>query len=119
MPVVNIKYKIYNKSSNEVSSSFCKGLLNDNTLTFIEDNIQNKLSFKNNKVIFIRKLKSNEEFNFEFNEGTNSILKYKNACNILEIPLYTKKISCKSNQINIDYIIDSKEEISLVIDYEL
>lgn len=120
MSKINIKMKLKNKDTYLIKN--CKGIINNNKITFVEDGIRVNISILDNAIKMIR---TTDEYKItmEFQKFLTIVGKYDiKDIGILDLKTETRKLFIEDNKIYIEYILHiGKENLGLnvfEIEYE-
>ena len=104
MSKINIETILENKNNNELIKNNVKGIINNNKINYLEDNIKVSIILDNNVVI--KRIDDEKEIILEFVLNKNTKCLYNIYGKQLKLNIYTNNVIIEDNYIEIDYTIE-------------
>lgn len=113
MSKINIKTMLKNKTENKIFNNEIIGIITDNTIKYIDNEVNVIISFKQNGLNIERKSKDYHiSFPLLLNENTKGIYDIKNL-GLMDLMIYTNKLEITDNILNVEYkLIVDKETVN-------
>lgn len=109
MSKVKILSILESKKDNKIIKNTIDGIIKDNKINYIDDNIVVNIYINNDNIIMKRTIKNESEINFNFIKGKKTECIYNIFNKEIRLNVFTNKLIKEEKYLEIDYKVEDEE----------